>query len=294
MAVLGYNPKVTLHHFTSLDGFKGIISSKQLWLSDISSTNDPRELNLGQAMIIEAIKHLRDNDFRGENGFILSILAGKITGYLNGGRLMSCSFTRDGDSLPFWNEYAAKYTGLSLGFRPAALRAMPVRIQKIDYLNPEIQGELIDFLRQLLLPLVKKQVDLNSIDSIPIISEIVARIVHLKHNTWSFEDEIRISHAVANLDDADEVEGITFPSSITPDEVPYYSNLRQRTVNGKVVSYVPIWYGRFEKGKYNPSRALERVILGPNCELAIEEAEDMLFSNGFKDFGVIRSDCQIR
>lgn len=51
MAYLEYKPTDVLYHYTTTDGFKGIIGTKRLWFSDLRTTNDPREIIFGLGRI---------------------------------------------------------------------------------------------------------------------------------------------------------------------------------------------------------------------------------------------------
>jgi hypothetical protein len=61
MAFLEYRPTQTLYQFSSVEGLKGIATSKELWCSDLSTANDPRELTLGHEHFLNAIEFVRDN-----------------------------------------------------------------------------------------------------------------------------------------------------------------------------------------------------------------------------------------
>jgi hypothetical protein len=60
MAFLEHTPKQTLYQFCSVDGFRGIVTSRALWYTDLQSANDPRELKLGFEHFIEAVEFVRE------------------------------------------------------------------------------------------------------------------------------------------------------------------------------------------------------------------------------------------
>ena len=63
-------------------GFKGIIESKMLWLSDLSMTKDPREMVLGSEIFFEVMLRLGCERFVGVRSFLISQIARQIERYL--------------------------------------------------------------------------------------------------------------------------------------------------------------------------------------------------------------------
>jgi len=60
------------------------------------------------------------------------------------------------------------------------------------------------------------------------------------------------------------------------------------------IAYLEFQFGLFGKGAYEPKRAIEKVVLGPKCPLSLTEVTDALNHNGFENFQVLNSECQIR
>jgi len=106
-----------LFHYTDLDGLRGILDSKQLWLSHMSSLNDPLEVEYGQKIIYEEInKRLVDENNRDLRTFYDSIKQ-TISGFgktLHHG-FISC-FCEESSLLSQWREYSDRGGGYCVGF----------------------------------------------------------------------------------------------------------------------------------------------------------------------------------
>jgi hypothetical protein len=102
MAFLEYRPTQTLFHYTSVDGFFGILKSKHLWFSDLASSNDPRELKFGLQHFVDALRSVRNNEYRGERGRFLSLLEERFTDYHQNAHAFCCCFSLVADQLPMW------------------------------------------------------------------------------------------------------------------------------------------------------------------------------------------------
>jgi len=106
-----------LYHYTDESGLKGILTSGQLWLTDILTLNDPSELTHGLTQASQILNEkaadgppetkLFAHDFEG------FILAGKLQ---RSGEYFSASFSSQGDDLTQWQAYGNNARGYALGF----------------------------------------------------------------------------------------------------------------------------------------------------------------------------------
>lgn len=256
--------------------------------------NDPREINLGHDMVLEAVKHVRHKDFVGSRGIKISILHSRIAKYLDIKGMLSCSFSTEGDFLPLWRAYGADCTGLSLGFRAVAISAMPIRIQKAKYL-PEVTPEsVIELVRDAVAPLVHREYDPRPEDWIIASVKLISAMVSLKHGVWEYEREIRGSHAAAHADGSVSVGGEPVPSFEYPDGKRVYSKLLTRTSGGEEVRYLPLPFGKYNDGTHNAARSIERIFVGCKCRWSKDEISAKLRREGFSHFEILDSECKIR
>ena len=106
-----------VYHYTTDEGFKGIIESQELWATSIYHLNDWKEFDYGRDAFIESAKAL----LKGE---VAADAAAQLLSYLYDTHpsLFLCSFSaaEDGDDLTQWRAYSPK-GGYAIGFPIATL-----------------------------------------------------------------------------------------------------------------------------------------------------------------------------
>jgi hypothetical protein len=113
----------------------------------------------------------------------------------------------------------------------------------------------------------------------------------LKHNSWAYENEVRFIHAQVRQEPQGAFRQVAEFSDLSP---VYWEEPLHRLRSGNTVDYKKFPYGRRENRISDPSRAIASVVLGPRCELTEDQARSLFSSNGFQNFEVEKSDCQIR
>ncbi len=105
-----------IFHFTSVAGFKSIIDSKELWLTDTQYLNDYSEIVDGMKLVescfdeyskTEFFKFVKQTEYQ-------RIMFSLIPSYVY--RTFVFSFSEYGDSKTQWAEYGDNYSGISIGF----------------------------------------------------------------------------------------------------------------------------------------------------------------------------------
>jgi len=293
MAYPEYLPKQTLYHYTSTDGLSAIAKSQCLRFSDLASANDPREIHLGREKVFVALRSVLDDEFQAGKGANLLHLITRLIGYFDGVQVFCCCLSMAGDALPMWNAYGAKYAGVSIGFRPRAIIDMMGRIQKVKYLNAANEGDF----RCLALEIAAQLQTIHSPSElekwIHAGTSAICAATALKHDTWSYEDEVRLIYVQRKDRPQDETAG--FPISHSPDGKPVgWRQPSERPVGSKTVTYFDFPFGRIAKGSHDPTRSIESVVIGPKCHLRVKEVHELLKTQGFDDFTVRPSNCQIR
>lgn len=128
-----------VYHYTSLEGFIGIVTNRSIWMSDFSYLNDRRELTHGADLLRASIQRCAEGQ---TNRGLLNLLATWET-RLNSleNRVCIASFSGDGDSLSQWRAYGP----IAIGFPvyPLALHVNQATLQKVEY-DPDVQQKLID------------------------------------------------------------------------------------------------------------------------------------------------------
>ncbi len=113
------SPPEHLFHYTDLDGVRGIFTSRTLWLSKFTSTNDISEILL-------AVEHFRAfverqaDAFTREEGDFLKQAADDLGGFRRT-NICIASFCEQNDLLSQWRSYGNDGRGIALGFNGAKL-----------------------------------------------------------------------------------------------------------------------------------------------------------------------------
>ena len=289
-----YHPTDTLYHYTSFSGLEGILKSGTLWFSDILSMNDPREINLGMSDVISALNDLRHGVWAGPDGLRLSLFAGHLNTYMRRQRLLSCSFSHFGDELPMWEAYADRARGVSIGFRPTAITSMPIMIQRIKYVDENGDKTLRKEVGRILTPLMKAGVGVNTLPWTFAASEIAGLIANLKHKTWSYEREVRCSHAAVTQEDKAFINGHQIPAHTGETNDEFFTPLATRKVGEKEINFAPLDFGLFRRGRHERSGAISEVIIGPRSKASENDITNLLSEFEYQNWRVRQSHCQIR
>jgi hypothetical protein len=286
-----FQVSTTSFHYTSEEGFRGIIESKKLWFSDLRSTNDPRELVLGLARIRPIAERIISERKDEWNVAIYKSMLDRTLNTHKNTDFFSCCFSPFGDKLPMWQQYANAGKGLSIGFRPRALVDFPGRMQKISYVEgTDGDEDLYGIVLEMLSKLSNYKINLPIEKEIDFSSEFLAKCTNTKHVTWEYENEIRCVYSQGR--DWSDIAARHVPSSLMSDGSEYRpSSPLARKVNGKDVRYIAMPYGKYNSRQHDPSGSIELVIIGPHCALSPSEVEAILLGEGFERFKVIKSNC---
>ena len=106
-----------VYHYTTTEGFKGILESAEIWATSIYCLNDWTEFEYAREPFIDSVRALLiDKEAADGATLLLSSLFEKRP------PLFVCSFSaaRDGDDLSQWRAYSNPY-GCAIGFQVATL-----------------------------------------------------------------------------------------------------------------------------------------------------------------------------
>lgn len=290
MAYFEYKPTTPQFYYASVAAFENIVRSKRLWLTDVTASNDPREVNLGREMFSASLNALTEKDIplldrRNLAAFLANVL--KIS------RTSTCyavCFGLAGDELPMWREYAANGSGVSIAFRPTAMNAIPGRMQLVRYEDETTPAVFRDAAIRSALTMGKPR----SASAILAAAEAFSTFTSLKHRTWAYEREVRM---IFNQRDEkpDPSEILTQLVSAHPDgSIVEWKPALTRESRGRTVKYFEFPYGRHTKNGADPHRAIEYVLLGPKCKMSTAEVTAILQAEGFESFAVRASECQVQ
>ena len=151
-------PPLELFHYTDLDGVAGILQSRCLWLSKISTLNDTSEIGL-------AVQHFKV--FAHEAGMALATDEARLLqeaaeqlDHLRRTNICVGSFCEEEDQLGQWRSYGNDGRGIAIGFASAALASIAaahqVRLVRCVY-RPEQHVQITRDLAGLLLQAYRSQ-----------------------------------------------------------------------------------------------------------------------------------------
>jgi hypothetical protein len=145
-------PPAELFHYTDLDGVAGILGTRSLWLSKVSTLNDTSEISLGVRRFKAQAEETAAELEPAEGAFVRDAAA-QLDSFR---RTNICvgSFSEERDHLNQWRSYANDGRGIALGFDSHELRAMAydhdVRLVRCIY-DPRLHTRITKDLVALLL-----------------------------------------------------------------------------------------------------------------------------------------------
>ena len=107
---------LTLYHYTTFEGLKGILDSRSLWCSHVSALNDPLELLYGKRIILDNINSFLEKENDKKIKTILDNLIILIEAFdKNLYSTYVASFCEEDNLLSQWRGYSGKGIGYNIG-----------------------------------------------------------------------------------------------------------------------------------------------------------------------------------
>jgi hypothetical protein len=144
-------PPEALFHYTDFDGAAGILQSRSLWMSKVSTLNDLAEVALAVRCFKErAVDRARRSE-RPVGEFLREVA--ESLDEVPRTNICVASFGEQDDQLEHWRSYANDGRGIAFGFRAAALRAAgarhDVRLLRCVY-DEDLHRRIVDDLLRVL------------------------------------------------------------------------------------------------------------------------------------------------
>ncbi len=262
-----------LYHYTSLDGFKGIISSNSFWLSNSFKTNDKREI----IWVLDKIREMYP-----EKAEVINKLSDFYKIWIsNYFRPHIGCFSRNRDQLSQWRAYGNDGKGICIGFNKEYFE----QIREIDNKEFKIQDVLYDIEEQkeIISEMIARisnlsksdfpdypNVDIESFDFFDIIEEcdngfsgmlltslLLDLGIEFKNSCFEEEEEVRLVHGYNKL-------------AAEPDMFKY------RFTDDDMITYIdiPLFFEGVD------IKAISEIIIGPKCKITIKDLEQYLGYQG--------------
>lgn len=106
-----------LYHYTTIDGLKGIIKNRSMWLTHTSTLNDPTELKYGKEIILKILNNEIGNGHEEIIDRFLHSLVGEVNRFdeIMYEAYVAC-FCKSDNLLSQWRAYGHRGGGYNLGF----------------------------------------------------------------------------------------------------------------------------------------------------------------------------------
>ena len=263
-----------IYHYTSLDGFVGIVESGTIWLSDYAYLNDTRELAHGAELVLDVIDEIRKTETaEGVLGLLQTWEKGIQQ---NTHRICIASFSADGDSLGQWRSYGP----VALGFEPRnlSLHAYRAHLGPVEY-DRERQRTLVSTYLNHLCQAYVVDMEGSRLDRISDVYHKVDRLLELiaffKDPAFQVENEYRLAYI--------EYPGLIEAFEIAPTPKHF------RTTHTRLLPYAAA--NELAPTLSNqPPLKLSKVILGPDSDLLLERGiREFLATKQLSDVEVKRS-----
>ncbi len=292
MAYLEHIPLKPLYHYTTEAGFSGILKSREIWLSDLQLSNDPRDIQLGLETLKSLTREIGEKEYSPENAKVLDLLISKMISYFRSSRCYTTCFTPHPDDLNMWREYGGNGQGYSLGFRSRAITDMHGRIYKVRYVDDNSRSDLYNLVSEIVKPIeiygeavfkdVKTEVEMAT--------ALISIVNSLKHVTWQYENEVRLTFASGEAASSPKIPTSILPNGKEKHWIPH----KIRQVNGVNVKYHSFPFGKFVKDTNDHREAIFEVVVGPKSKLSHSEVHQMLLDGGYSNFVIKKSVCAFR
>ena len=147
------NDDLKLYHYTTIEGLKGILKKRSIWLTHISTLNDPTELKYGKKLILEIIS----DEMNKQSEDIINSFFKQLILHINTFddlfyEVYVACFCESDNLLSQWRAYANRGGGYNLGFKFTSdtkfyhyddfENESYVILRKILY-NPSVQKEYV-------------------------------------------------------------------------------------------------------------------------------------------------------
>jgi len=273
----------TVYHYTSLEGFMGIVQSKSLWMTDYSYLNDTKEIVYGIDTALELMDNIRISDHFPRAGELIPKWKENLLDDDN--RVVIASFSGNSDSLNQWLSYGTVAIGFEV--RDLALHVDQSRLRPIVY-DKEKQKQMMEM--YLFHTCQAYQLDLKKKgnkrwkkimnDTYYKIDRLFDLISFFKNPAFKFEEEYRLIH----IEDKKIYED--FGLQIAPKHF--------RSANGKIIPYT-ISTEILTNPDRNYPFVIKEIILAPGSDSLLEHGvRDFLDSNGLTSVAIHRSKTPFR
>ena len=268
-----------IYHYTTVEGFFGLVQSGHIWLSDYSYLNDTRELAHGADLISEVAAEFLSSETRLQAADLLHHWVKDLQAPVH--RVCVASFSAAGDSLSQWRAYGSIAIGLEP--RDITLHAYRASLRPVEY-QRDRQRALVEIHLHHMREAYLCDLHEGRLERIENVYKKTDRLVELiaffKDPAFAAEQEYRL----AFVEHPDLMPSLGQSSSVK----------RFRVARGRIIPYVlsnelePVMSG-------GRALAIREVVLGPGSDAALERGiREFLIHSKMPEVEVRRSGVPYR
>lgn len=288
------NESKIVYHYCSLDSFMKIIKTGEIWLTDVTKSNDSKELKYAYEKIIDEFDRRIEKYKKSGDDITPLVNCRKLLDdfKINNMLFHVCCFSTERDLLSQWSMYADNGTGIAIGFKADELNNLKNskdNFQNIDFgkMNYSLRKFTDDINNKINEILDKYKGEKNHANAYfdflnYIITDIMKNVYFYKHSSFKQEHEYRLvynskPYTYINESDTSKIIRQRFKSQIEAltshaklGEVDFYLS------KGKLVSYRPLYI----KNLQTFSGLITEVVIGPKSAVTDEDIHLLLIANG--------------
>lgn len=278
-----HHPEI-LYHYCSSETFLKIIQNKSLWLVNSKMSNDSTDTRL----VIPIVKEVIEKKINNDNAPFFNFLQQIFDGVGGSDSYVSC-FSKDGDLLSQWTQYAANAKGFAIGFNVSKLAIklhLPMWHVGFEY-SVGLQEVIYDHDQQKEIVTWMIEGALGKCNWSDVDTSVAAEASFCANNL------IHLSPIFKNLKFRQEMEWrIIYNPLITthPEkkDIQIIGGLRELKFFARESSIIP--YFEFQFLNESIAEIISEIVLGPINPTPIPIVQMFLQSNGFKNTQVRKSD----
>lgn len=269
----------TVYHYTSLEGFIGIVSNRSVWMTEFAYLNDRREVRYGLDLVLETVNALLETESDEHVRNLLSTWKGQLGSERK--RIYITSFSGEDDSLSQWRAYGP----IAIGFpvQSLSLHVNQSLFQAVEY-DPSTQKKLVEIYVHHLVSAFQADLRGNRIERIPDVYHKVDKLVELatffKDPAFRAENEYRLTFI--DMPELFEQFGEESPERFF------------RAARGRLIPYISSAQ-ILPSGHRDFPLEISEVVLGPESDDLLEQGvREFLNQKGLKHVPVRRSLVPLR
>ncbi len=256
-----------VHHYTSLDGALGILTSGKIWFTERAHLNDPSEISNG----VEIAAAILREQGREDDAVRLEGCAQRV---FQDFCFFSASYSLERDDLHQWTKYADDGRGVALSFKASAFCNPKQYIDNLIPNNPTAIVCPMSYDSEYLRKKIATMIEIWDKYSIYELCDHVIMISSMfKNECWAFEKEYRFF-----------VHG-------NRSEIMKSLYYRSRERNGEIVAYLEIPIQHWDQNENFP---IYHICIGPAASPELDvQIVDFLSSKSIPVLGTALSRSQL-